>query len=605
MFARTLFQKVMVPVVWNCNQDSALVAAEAIGGKGKVFYYGIVPVASQAPLSAAAAPARELRKKLKQLSRGEGFSHWAEVEVSYHPWREVVKAVEREKPDLLILEWPSHFEALQVKVEEVFSRPPCDLVMVNSSFAQHPLRKALVALRGGPYAELALRIALSLRQMRGLEITTLHMRPPQMVDEARDAAFRGLKRVLDQLPEIRQEEIETDAPADVIQEFSRHFDLVVLGASARPHSDMPSMGPVAERIMKESRQGVMVVKTQRTPSFGLQNEELGQSAISILVDKWFAENTFHASEFEDLDYLLKLKQKQGVTISLALPALNEEETVGNVIRTLKEALVSKVPLVDEMVLMDSNSTDCTREIAQELGIPVYIHQEVLPAYGARHGKGEALWKSLYCTRGDLIIWIDTDIVNIHPRFVYGLIGPLLLRPEICFVKGYYRRPIKVNGKLQASGGGRVTELVARPLLNLFYPELSGVLQPLAGEYGGRRCTLERLPFFSGYGVEIGLLIDVFERCGLSGIAQVDLEDRIHHNQPLEALSKMSFAIIQAVMRKVETRFGQDILESVNKSMKLIRSEQDYFWLEVEEIVEKERPPMISLPEYRQLWGMED
>ncbi|MFO3797215.1 MAG: glycosyltransferase, partial [Anaerolineales bacterium] len=373
------------------------------------------------------------------------------------------------------------FEALQVKVEEVLSSPPCDVVVVNSSFVQYPLRTALVALRGGPYAELALRLALSLRQMRGLEITTLHMRPPQMEDAQRDAAFRGLKRVLDQLPEIRQEEIETDAPAEVIREFSRHFDLVVLGASARPHSDAPSMGPVAERIMKESQRGVMVVKTRRIPSFGPQSEELGQAAISILVDKWFAENTFHASEFDDLDYLLKLKQKQGVSISLALPALNEEETVGNVICTLKDALVSKVPLVDEIVLMDSNSTDRTREIAQELGIPVYIHQEVLPAYGARHGKGEALWKSLYCTRGDLIIWIDTDIVNIHPRFVYGLIGPFLLRPEICFVKGFYRRPIKVNGKLQASGGGRVTELVARPLLNLFYPELSGVVQPLAGE----------------------------------------------------------------------------------------------------------------------------
>jgi len=270
-----------------------------------------------------------------------------------------------------------------------------------------------------------------------------------------------------------------------------------------------------------------------------------------------------------------------------------------VISTLQEALVSKVPLVDEIVLMDSHSSDRTREIARALGIPVYIHQEVLPQYGARPGKGEALWKSLYCTRGDILIWIDTDIVNIHPRFVYGLIGPLLLRANLCFVKGYYKRPLKVGARMQTSGGGRVTELVARPLLNLFYPELSGVIQPLSGEYGGRRSVLERLPFFSGYGVEIGLLIDIFKEFGLSSIAQVDLQERIHHNQPLEALSKMSFAIIQAVIRKVEDRFGQNILESVNKSMKLIRSEQKHFSLEVEEIAERERPPMISLPEYQQ------
>jgi glucosyl-3-phosphoglycerate synthase len=229
---------------------------------------------------------------------------------------------------------------------------------------------------------------------------------------------------------------------------------------------------------------------------------------------------------------------------------------------------------------------------------VHIHQQTLPAYGARSGKGEALWKSLYLTRGDILLWIDTDIVNIHPRFVYGLLGALLVNPRIQFVKGFYRRPIKVGDKIQAGGGGRVTELTARPLLNLFYPELSGVVQPLAGEYGGRRAALEKLPFFSGYGVEIGLLIDIFERFGLSAIAQVDLGERIHHNQPLESLGKMSFAIIQAVMHKLERRYGRDMLEDVNKTMKLIRYEPGRFFLDVEEIAERERQPMISLPEYQ-------
>jgi hypothetical protein len=178
-----------------------------------------------------------------------------------------------------------------------------------------------------------------------------------------------------------------------------------------------------------------------------------------------------------------------------------------------------------------------------------------------------------------------------------LIGPLLLRPNIQFVKGFYRRPLKVGDKIQAGGGGRVTELTARPLLNLFYPELSGVIQPLSGEYGGLRTALEQFSFFSGYGVEIGLLIDNLEKLGLNAIAQVDLQERIHHNQPLEALSKMSFAIIQAVIRKLESRYGQSILENVNKTMKLIRYEQENFILDVEEIAELERPPMIELPEY--------
>jgi len=199
----------------------------------------------------------------------------------------------------------------------------------------------------------------------------------------------------------------------------------------------------------------------------------------------------------------------------------------------------------------------------------------------------------------VIAWIDTDIVNIRPHFVYGIIGPLLLNPAIQFVKGFYRRPLKVGSKIQAGSGGRVTELTARPLLNLFYPELSGVIQPLAGEYAGRREILENAIFYSGYGVETGLLIDIFEKCGLTAIAQVDLLERIHHNQELEALSKMSFAIIQTVLHKLETRYERSIIEDVNKTMKLIRYANGEYFLDVEEIAEKHRPPMVTIPEYQE------
>jgi hypothetical protein len=202
------------------------------------------------------------------------------------------------------------------------------------------------------------------------------------------------------------------------------------------------------------------------------------------------------------------------------------------------------------------------------------------------------------TKGDIVLWIDTDIVNIHPRFVYGVLGPLLQNPRIQFVKAFYRRPLRVGSKTQAGGGGRVTELTARPLINLFYPELSGIIQPLSGEYGARRGFLEQVPFFSSYGVETGLLIDAFERHGLSAIAQVDLLERVHHNQPLEALSKMSFIILQAFLRKLEKRYGLRLVEDVNKSMKLIRQTSGVYSLDIEEIIEAERPPMIDIPEYQ-------
>jgi glucosyl-3-phosphoglycerate synthase len=269
-----------------------------------------------------------------------------------------------------------------------------------------------------------------------------------------------------------------------------------------------------------------------------------------------------------------------------------------VIRTVKDALMDAAPLLDEIVLIDSNSTDRTRQIAKELGVPVYIHQELLPQYGARRGKGEALWKSLFVTRGDIIAWIDTDIFNIHPRFVYGIVGPLIMYSHVQYVKGFYRRPLKVDDKMQASGGGRVTELMARPLINLFYPELSGVIQPLSGEYAGRRSALEQASFYSGYGVETGMLIDVFEQHGLAAIAQVDLLERVHHNQPLEALSKMSFAILQTVMQRLEKRFGHPIVADVNRTMKLVRYQRGAYALDVEDVTEEERPPMLALPEYR-------
>jgi len=587
--------KVLVPVLNNCEQKSAIHAAHAIAGDENVLLTGFIYVPDNQSLSTGAVDARKLRKTLKQLYKVKRGDKWAQVNVSHNPWGDLVNVVKHEDVDLLLLEYPCHFDSLKISIAEVLAQAPCNIAIVNQHIGAN-IKNVLIPIRGGPYAELSLRIALSIRNSNNAQISSLHLFPNDTTRD-QDIAFKGVDRVLRNLPEIKREEVVTDDPANAVFESAKKYDLLIIGASARPMEEVPSIGPVAEKIMRESRHGVIVVKTKLDYAINPASEEAAQTAISVLVDKWFAENTFHADEFADLKYLLSLKEEQNLTISLALPALNEEETVGKVIRTIKNVLMTRVPLLDEIVLIDSNSIDRTCQIAEKIGVPVYIHQNTLPQYGARKGKGEALWKSLYCTRGDIIIWIDTDIVNIHPRFVYGLIAPLLLRPEIDFVKGFYRRPLKVGNKMQAGSGGRVTELTARPLLNLFYPELSGIVQPLSGEYGGRRKVLEQLPFFSGYGVEIGLLIDMLEKFGLRSIAQVDLLERVHHNQPLEALGKMSFAIIQAVIRKLEGKYGQNMLENINKTMKMIRYEKDRFFLDIEEIAEGERPPMIEIKEY--------
>ena len=590
------FRKLLVPIVHGCDGDAALAAARLIAGERRVVLVGLVGVTDGESLSTGALPARHVRKRLRRLADGERARSKARVRVSHTPWAELADVIQEERPDLLLLEWPGHFDALKVAPAEVLTHPPCNVVLVRGPIPERP-RRVLVPIRGGPYAELSLQVSLIVAQETDAGVTSLHLLPGEGMSQ-RDAPFRGIERVLRGLPEVTRREMATDDPAGTIVAEASGFDLVVIGATARPVDSSASLGPVADRVLRDCTAGVIAVKTKRPMPSEPESEAIGAKAISILVDKWFAENTFHADEFADLGHLLALKRDQGLSVSLALPALNEEGTVGQVISTVKTALMDQVPLLDEVVLIDSESTDRTREIAAGLGVPVFIHQRVLPRYGLRRGKGEALWTSLYVTRGDLVVWIDTDIANIHPRFVYGILGPLLVNPRIQFVKGFYRRPLKVGDKVQAGGGGRVTELTARPLLNLFYPELSGMVQPLSGEYGGRRVALEQLPFFCGYGVEIGLLIDVFEKFGLPAIAQVDLLERVHHNQPLEALSKMSFAIIQAVIRKLERRYDRAILEEVNKTMKLIRSDAGGYFLDVEEVIEQERPPMVEIPEYR-------
>ena len=579
---------VLIPVVHGCETNWALDVARRMAGE--IVLVGLVRVPPDKPLSAGAYEARQVRRRLRQLSPAPVIKYKAHVYVSDTPWNDLLALIGREQPDLLLIDYPCQLEALNATPADVLARPPCDVALVRGPIGPD-IKRVLVPVRGGPHAELALRAGLSLHPP---EIATLHLSPATA--EA-DAPFRGLAQTLKNLSGVKMYTTTTADPAQAILDHARESDLIIMGATTQPVRSSASLGEVADRVLHEAPGPVMAVKTSR-PMPQTSDEIVGTQAISIVVDKWFAENTFHADEFKDVAQLVEAKERQGITVSLALPALNEEKTVGNVIRTIKRALMERTPLIDEIVLIDSDSTDHTREIAAELGVPVYIHQQLLPGLPPRRGKGEALWKSLLVTRGDIVVWIDTDIVNIHPRFVYGVLGPMLINPGIQFVKGFYRRPLRVGDKIQAGGGGRVTELMARPMLNLFYPALSGVIQPLSGEYGGRRAALEQVPFFSGYGVETGLLIDIYEKFGLDAIAQVDLLERVHHNQSLEALSKMSFAILQAVIRKLERRYQLAILEEVNKSMKLIRHKHGAYFLDVEDIAERERPPMLSMAEYK-------
>ncbi len=260
------------------------------------------------------------------------------------------------------------------------------------------------------------------------------------------------------------------------------------------------------------------------------------AAATWLRERTWNRPTWTAAELEAV--------KSGRTISVVLPALNEAETVGSVIETITPMLGG---LVDELIVLDSGSTDDTEKHAVAAGARVVHREEALPDVAPRPGKGEALWRSLAATTGDIIVFIDSDLIDADPLFVPRLVGPMLTVDDIHLVRGFYRRPLRLRGGEDANGGGRVTELVARPLLAALRPELSAVLQPLGGEYAGSRELLTSVPFAPGYGVEIGILIDTYDRYGLDAIAQVNLGVRTHRNRPLAELGPMSRQIIATLL----------------------------------------------------------
>jgi glucosyl-3-phosphoglycerate synthase len=608
------------------------------GRPTEITALGIVEVPDGVSLAEGATHARTARRLLQRVldfGDEEGVEIRTRVRIGRRAADGVIEAVGEEGSDLVIFGWggppspaaaarsavtrgaPREAAVFSPTIDAVVRESPCDIAVVK----QRPLDKVgsiLVPVRGGPHAELAMRLARDLGKRFGAQVVVMHVVPKGIGERAllreqealagflkEHGGGRGVSGLLREAASVR---------AAILREASSH-QLVVMGASAHPATVAPDgrflFGVVAETVASRAKPTVIVVKTRQTLAVATFDElraaegtlaaadayaERSRS-LPTIVDRWFAENTFHASEFREVAKLVALKEKQGLTISLGLPALNEEKTIGLVIRRIKTALMDRVPLLDQMVVIDSDSTDRTREIAAELGVPVVRHSEILPETGSSQGKGEALWKSLHVLDGEIVAWVDTDIRNIQPRFVHGLLGPLLREPRIGYVKAFYQRPIRQGGLLLAEGGGRVTELMARPLINLFFPELSGMIQPLSGEYAGRRALLESVPFFTGYGVEMGLLIDILEAAGLSAIGQVDLERRVHRNQPLLNLSQMSFTILQATISKLEERHRIELLSEVGRGMKVIGQEKDGFSLEVREVADSVRPPMRSVPAY--------
>ncbi|MFE1296930.1 glucosyl-3-phosphoglycerate synthase [Streptomyces sp. NPDC058731] len=304
------------------------------------------------------------------------------------------------------------------------------------------------------------------------------------------------------------------------------------------------------------------------------------------VERWLSTRSWSVAD-RPLHQILAAKRATGLTVSVVLPALNEEETVGDIVAILRHDLVQQAPLVDEVIVVDSGSTDRTAEVAAAAGARVVHRDEILPRIPAVPGKGEVLWRSLLVTSGDIVCFVDADLKEFSSDFVTGIVGPLLTDPDIQLVKAMYDRPLAGA----AGQGGRVTEVMARPLLNMHWPQLAGFVQPLGGEYAARRTLLEQLPFPVGYGVELGMLVDALHLAGLDALAQVDVGVRIHRHQDGQALGRMAAAIY----RTAQLRLARGHL--IRPSLTQFERGEDGFEPRTYSVDTEERPPMTEIAEY--------
>jgi glucosyl-3-phosphoglycerate synthase len=307
---------------------------------------------------------------------------------------------------------------------------------------------------------------------------------------------------------------------------------------------------------------------------------------------WFRRRT-RREPSADASSLAALKLEAGVSVTVCLPALDEASTIGGICEQIAPEL-GRDGLVDELVVIDSGSRDGTLEIARAAGASVRRAEDIVPEFGSPLGKGDALWRSLAVTSGDVIVWLDSDVRNFTLDFVTSLLAPLLEDRSVLFAKAFYDRPLARGDGFESTGGARVTELVARPLMNLLFPELTGFIQPLSGEYAVRRSAVSELPFFTGYAVDAGLLIDAVERYGLDSFVQVDLGTRVHRNQDVFALGRMSYEILHAILRRADDLGRVKLAEEPGRQLVQYVPGEDGPTPRVFRPSVLERPPMSSV-----------
>jgi glucosyl-3-phosphoglycerate synthase len=314
--------------------------------------------------------------------------------------------------------------------------------------------------------------------------------------------------------------------------------------------------------------------------------------------RWVEKRTVTPDQVPPLEILRARKRAERLRISVGVTAFNDAATIGHICRVIRRELMTEVPFVDELVVLDSESVDDTVLRARSAGAHVLNVNELMPEVPSYPGKGDSLWKSLTALSGDIVVWLNADIRNFAPHFVTRLVAPLLVDPTVGFVKGYYERPteidVEIDDVLYIAGDGHMTELLARPLLTMLFPELGGFFEPLAGEYAGRMDLFRRIPFFSGWSVDVATLIDVFEEIGLDGMAQVDLGPRVAGNRTLEDLGPRAYTTARTILARAQERKRIKLSPNASSHPLLVPHGGTVDPLRIDDV---ERPPIDIVPPY--------
>jgi glucosyl-3-phosphoglycerate synthase len=520
----------------------------------------------------------EIRRLIDSASLA-GVTVEARVRAARRRAAGIREVVDEEQPQLLLVTAGPDGSIGEAE-RELLAAPPCDTIVIRPGRAQE-VRSVLVPARGGPTAERALASALNLAGARGASLTLLHLDLPGATLAERQHELRLFGALLSRSTYTRLRSMTVPAPAAepaLLAEAERH-QVVVLGASAgRDMADGDMLGPIPSAMLAASPATVLVVKPRRAADASVFTP---RPPLDVVVDKWFVENTFHCREFADLGELVRAKREQRLTVSLIILPSGDAAALPAILRIATEELQTRQGLVDEVIVVDNG---------QGLEVPDMTAAAKVDLCRVQgDGRGQAIRAALDAASGDIVVWLDRDIRNMHPRYVYGLVGPILREPRIALVTGFHGLPDTDDDALLDEGQEQITELAVRPLINLYFPELSGIVNPLARERAARRDALTGLRLSSGQGVDVAMLLDVHERSGLWAVAQADLEERAGRREGVREVTRRAFASVQALSTRLPAR--ANVVPLLHPSMKLIHRQAERYHIEVVDTAEEPLPPV--------------